>query len=312
MKVFLTGGTGFVGRNLTRKLIALGHQVTVITRSAQTSQAALPEASFVEGNPARPGSWQNVVPTHDVIINLAGRSIFTYWTEKARHEIIHSRVSITRNVVDALRAAPPGTLLISTSAVGYYGSTMDDRSLDEDSPPGKDFLAEVGKRWEAEAMRAESFGVRVVRCRFGIILGKNGGAIEKMIPAFRYCLGSPLGSGKQWFSWIHLEDILGILVFLMENKGLCGALNATAPHPVRNKELTETLARVLRRPLVLPALPGFLLRSALGEFGNILLEGQRVVPKKLLDSGYPFRFATLEEALQDLIGGKAQRTSLDI
>ncbi len=304
MKVFITGGTGFVGRNLAKRLITLGHEVTVITRSAEKSRTLLPRAAFVEGNPTKPGSWQEVVPAHDVVINLAGRSIFTYWTPKARHEIIDSRVSITRNVVDALQAAPPRTLFISTSAVGYYGSTMDDRPLDEDSPPGNDFLAEVGKLWEAEARRAESFGVRVAICRFGIILGKDGGAIEKMIPAFRYCLGSPLGSGKQWFSWIHLEDILGIMVFLMENKGLSGVFNATAPRPVRNKELTETLAGVLRRPLILPAVPGFVLRSILGEFGNILLEGQRVVPKRLLGSGYPFRFAALEEALQDLIGSK--------
>jgi uncharacterized protein len=305
MKVFLTGGTGFVGSNLTRRLIALGHEVTVITRSAAKTQTLLPKASFVEGNPTKPGTWQEVVPKHDVIINLAGRSIFTYWTEKARREIIDSRVSITRNVVDALQAAPAGTLLISTSAVGYYGSTMDDRPLDEGSPPGDDFLAEVGKLWEAEAKRAEPFGVRVVTCRFGIILGKNGGALEKMIPAFRYWLGSPLGSGKQWFSWIHLEDLLGIMVFLAENQGLSGAVNATAPHPVRNSELTETLARVLGRPLLLPAVPGFLLRAALGDFGNVLLEGQRVVPQRLLDSGYPFRFATIEEALRDLIDGRA-------
>ncbi len=305
MKVFITGGTGFVGRNLTQRLIQLGHEVTVITRSAERSRTLLPGASFVEGNPTRPGPWQESVPKHDVVINLAGRSIFTYWTRKARREIIESRVSITRNVVDALPGAAEGTLLISVSAVGYYGSSMDDRALDEDSPPGDDFLAEVGKRWEAEAKRAEQFGVRVVACRFGIILGKNGGAIEKMIPAFRYCLGSPLGSGKQWFSWIHLEDILGIMVFLMENNKLAGAVNATAPYPVRNRELTETLAKVLRRPLILPAVPGFLLRTALGEFGNVLLEGQRVMPKRLLDAGYPFRFATLEAALQDLIGSKA-------
>ena len=304
MKVFITGGTGFVGRNLTQRLIALGHEVTVITRSAEKGQSLLPGASFVEGNPGKPGSWQEMVPKHDVIINLAGRSIFAYWTGKARREIIDSRVSTTRNVVDALQEAPPETLLISTSAVGYYGSTMDDRPLDEESPPGDDFLAEVGKRWEAEAKLAERFGIRVVTPRFGIILGKNGGAIEKMIPAFRYCLGSPLGSGKQWFSWIHLEDILGIMVFLIENTSLSGAINASAPYPVRNKDLTEILARVLGRPLILPAVPGFLLRTLLGDFGNVLLEGQRVVPKRLLSSGFQFRFATLEEALRDLIDSK--------
>jgi uncharacterized protein len=305
MKVFITGGTGFVGRNLAQRLITIGHEVTVITRSAERSQSLLPRAAFVEGDPNQPGPWQEAVPKHDVVINLAGRSIFTYWTQKTRREIIDSRVSITRNLVDALRSAPAGTLLISTSAVGFYGSTMDDRPLDESSPAGNDFLAEVGKLWEAEAKRAELFGVRVVTCRFGIILGKNGGALEKMIPAFRYCLGSPLGSGKQWFSWIHLEDILGIMVFLIENKGLSGAVNATAPHPVRNQELTEALARVLRRPLFLPAVPSFMLRTLLGDFGKVLLEGQRVIPERLLDSGYNFQFSTIEEALRNLTDSKA-------
>jgi uncharacterized protein len=304
MKVFITGGTGFVGSNLTQRLVELGHEVTVITRSAEKSQALLPGAAFVEGNPTRPGPWQESVHGHDVIVNLAGRSIFTYWTRKARREIIESRVSITRNLVDALPGAAAGTLLISASAIGYYGSSMDDRALDENSPPGDDFLAEVGKRWEAEARRAEQLGIRVVTSRFGIILGKNGGAIEKMIPAFRYCLGSPLGSGKQWFSWIHLEDLLGIMVFLMEKQNLAGAINATAPYPVRNKELTVTLAKVLRRPVILPAVPGFLLRIALGEFGSVLLEGQRVIPQRLLEVGYRFRFATVEEALRNLVDSK--------
>jgi len=204
MKVFITGGTGFVGSHLTQRLLQLGHEVTVITRSAEKCRTLLPGAAFVEGNPARPGPWQEGVAKHDVIINLAGRSIFTYWTGKARREIIDSRVSITRNVVDALQGAAEGTLLISASAIGYYGSCQDDRTLDESSPPGDDFLAEVGKRWEAKAMRAEQTGVRVVRCRFGIILGKYGGAIEKMIPAFRYCLEVPWGtanSGFRGFTW---------------------------------------------------------------------------------------------------------------
>jgi uncharacterized protein len=304
MKVFVTGGTGFVGRNLVQKLADLGHEVTVITRSAAASRMPGPGVSLVEGNPSIPGVWQGVVPEHDVIINLAGRSIFTLWTRKARREIIGSRVLITRNLVDALESAQPETVLISTSAVGYYGSTIDDRELDESSQTGDGFLAQVGRVWEAEARRAEQFGVRVVTCRFGVVLGRNGGALDKMVPAFRYCLGSPLGSGKQWFSWIHLDDILSIMSFLMENKELSGAINATAPYPVRNKELTETLARVLGRPLILPAVPGFLLRILLGEFAGVLLEGQRVIPRKLLDANYRFQFAHLEDALRNLIGNK--------
>jgi uncharacterized protein len=304
MKVFITGGTGFVGFHLVQRLVELGHEVTVISRSAATSRTMSPGVSLVEGNPGIPGPWQEIVPEHEVIINLAGRSIFTLWTRKARREILDSRVSITRNVVDAMQSARKGSLLISTSAVGYYGSSRDDKELDEDSPPGDGFLAEVGRVWEAEARRAEQFGVRVVTCRFGVVLGKKGGALEKMTPVFRYWLGSPLGSGKQWFSWIHLEDILGIMGFLIENRELSGPINATAPQPVRNKELTETLARVLGKPLILPAVPGFVLRILLGEFGSVLLEGQRVIPRRLLNAGYRFRFAILEDALQDLIGNK--------
>jgi uncharacterized protein len=304
MRIFITGGTGFVGRNLTQRLVALGHEVTLITRSAGKSRTSLPGISLVAGDPNNPGPWQETVAKHDVVINLAGRSIFTYWTQKTKREIIDSRVSITRNLVDAIQTAPKGTLLISTSAIGYYGSSMDDRVLDENSPPGNDFLAEVGKLWEAEAKRAEDFGLHVVICRFGIILGKNGGALEKMEPAFRNCLGSPLGSGKQWFSWIHIEDLLGIMAFLIDTQGFSGAVNCTAPHPVRNVELTSTFAEVLGKPVILPAVPGFLLRGLLGEFGSILLEGQRVIPRRLLDAGYRFRFATLEEALQDLLGSK--------
>jgi uncharacterized protein len=302
MKVFITGGTGFVGRNLVQRLLEHGHEVSVVTRSREAGQMLAPGVSLVEGNPGRPGPWQEIVSKHEVIINLAGRTIFTLWTNKVRREIIDSRVSITRNLVDALQSVRPGTLLISTSAVGYYGSTKDDGELDENSPPGDDFLAKVGKVWESEARRAEQFGVRVVTCRFGVVLGRNGGALEKMVPAFRSWLGSPLGSGKQWFSWIHLEDILGIMEFLMDNREVFGPVNCTAPHPVRNKELTETLARVLIRPLILPSVPGFLLRILLGEFAKVLLQGQRVIPRKLLDAGYRFRFATLEEALRDLVG----------
>jgi uncharacterized protein (TIGR01777 family) len=260
-----------------------------------------PEVSLVEGNPSAPGKWQEIVPEHEVIINLAGRSIFTLWTAKTRQEIISSRVSITRNLAGALQGAQPGTVLISTSAVGYYGSTDDDRELIESSPPGNDFLAEVGRVWEAEARRAESFGVRVVTCRFGVVLGRNGGALEKMVPAFRSYLGSPLGSGKQWFSWIHMEDILGIMEFLMKNREVTGPVNCTAPHPVCNRELTETLAKVLGRPLILPSVPGFLLRILLGDFANVLLGGQRVIPRRLVDAGYRFQFPTLEKALKDLV-----------
>jgi uncharacterized protein (TIGR01777 family) len=162
----------------------------------------------------------------------------------------------------------------------------------------------VGKAWEEEAKRGEQFGARVVRCRFGIVLGRNGGALETMVPAFRYYLASPLGSGRQWFPWIHLEDIFGIMSFVCEHPNTSGPINCTAPHPVRNREFTKALAKALKKWVILPAVPGFLLRTLLGEFGSVLLDGQRAFPKRLLDSGYRFRFPTLEEALRDLIGNK--------
>ncbi len=304
MKVFITGGTGFVGSYLTRRFTDSGHTVTVITRSPRSDRELPAGAVFCEGNPGKPGPWQERLAEHDVIINLAGRSIFSPWSAKVRREIMDSRVLTTRHVVDALQAGGEGKLLLSTSAVGYYGNRSDDTVLDEDAPAGEGFLAEVGRVWEEEAKRAQQFGVRVVRCRFGIVLGRNGGALQTMIPAFRYSLASPLGSGRQWFPWVHLEDIFGIMSFAAAHQHLSGPINCTAPYPVRNREFTQALAKALNKWVLLPAVPAFVLRTLLGEFGSVLIDGQRAFPKRLLDSGYPFRFPTLEEALRDLIGNK--------
>ncbi len=176
--------------------------------------------------------------------------------------------------------------------------------LDESSPPGDGFLAEVGQAWESEAMRAEQFGARVAICRFGIVLGKHGGALKMMVPSFRYYLGSPLGNGRQWFPWVHLEDIFRIMAFVLERKNITGPIDCTAPYPVRNREFTEALAKALGKTVIMPSIPGSLLGTLLGEFGSVLLDGQRAIPKKLLDSGYSFRFPTLNQALRDLIGNK--------
>jgi uncharacterized protein len=301
MKIFVTGGTGFVGGYLARRLAEGGHEVSIVTRSAGRAPFVARGVSFIQGDPCFPGPWQQRVPEHDMVINLAGRSIFARWNEKTKQDIINSRVLTTRRVVEALRQNREEKLLISGSAVGYYGSRKDDAALDEGSAPGTDFLAEVGKRWEAEALQAENYGVRVVLARLGIVLGQGGGALEKMIPAFSRWLGSPLGSGSQWFSWIHLEDILRIVVFVMNNRQLSGPVNFTAPNPVTNRELTKAVAGALEKPLFLPSVPGFLLRSILGEFGSVLLDGQRVIPKRLLDEYFAFRFPTLDVALKDLL-----------
>jgi len=301
MKIFITGGTGFVGTSLTKALTAQGHQVTLLTRAIKSGRALPSGATFLEGNPKEPGPWQKAVPDHQAFINLAGASIFSRWTEASKKEMRDSRILTTRNVVSAL-ADRKGqeTVLLSTSAVGYYGF-HEEEEVTEETPPGSDFLALMARDWEAEARQAEALGVRVIRCRFGIVLGERGGALDQMIPLFKRGLGSPLGSGNQWFPWIHQRDLTRIFMFLLEQKEISGPINCTAPNPVRNRALTRVLAEVLDKPAFLPAVPGFMLKIILGEFGDVLLKGQKVLPQKLLGLGFRFEFPELKEALHNLL-----------
>jgi len=303
MKILMTGGTGFVGSNLTEALGRDGHRVTVLTRSARGDRS-LPEGSvFLEADPTEPGPWQEQVPEHDVLINLAGASIFQRWTDKARKRIKDSRLRTTRNLVDALagveREACPR--LLSASAVGYYGYAGDE-ILTEESPAGEDFLAVLSRDWEAEALRARPAGAGVTIMRFGVVLGGEEGALAKMVPLFRRYLGGPLGSGNQWFSWIHIRDLVAACRFVIGRPDLEGPLNCTAPQPVRNRELTRALAAALGKPAPMPPVPGFILRAVLGEFGNVLLEGQRAIPERLTREGFEFRYPAIEGALEDLVG----------
>ncbi|GLI36263.1 TIGR01777 family oxidoreductase [Desulforhabdus amnigena] len=302
MKIFMTGGTGFVGGYLTRKLAQEGHEITVLSRSRRKAHEGVSHISFTRGDPKVPGPWQEILAAHDVVINLAGTSIFSPWTKKTRQSILESRVLSTRNVVDALSGNGKDKVLLSGSAVGYYGGRLDDEVLIESSPPGRDFLSEVAIQWEREAQRAESFGVRVVICRFGIVLGKKGGALSKMIPPFNLYFGSPLGSGKQWFPWIHEEDLSRIMEFLIENKNIYGVVNCMSPHPVRNRELVKALADALGKPAFLPSIPGFMLKMIMGDFANVILKGQRAIPQKLMDAGFEFKYPLLKDTLKDLLG----------
>ena len=300
MEVFITGGTGFVGSNLVSRLRAHGHSVTVLSRSKAAVDRFGEGTSVVQGDPTQPGSWQESVKGHDCIINLAGTSLFSRWTPERKREIRDSRISTTRNLVDAIEpAGERAVTLFSTSAVGYYGFCGDEE-LTEKSPPGDDFLARIAIEWETEALKAEEKGVRVVVTRFGIILGERGGALSQMISIFRKYLGGPLGSGNQWFSWIHMDDLLGAFSFLMDQREISGPVNLTSPNPIRNRDLAKAIGKALRRPSFLPA-PGFMLRLILGEFGSVLLRGQRVIPKKLLDNGYVFLYPEIDGALGSLI-----------
>jgi uncharacterized protein len=301
MKIFVTGATGFVGTYLTGKLSESGHDIVALSRSARRAQAALPWATVIEGDPQKSGPWQSSVSECDAVINLAGTSLFTLWTDSARKSIMDSRILTTRNIVEALASAGGDRILLSTSAVGYYGSRLDDVILDEKGPSGNEFMSDICIKWEEEAVKASQTGARVVLCRFGIVLGREGGALAKMVPAFRYFLGSALGSGRQWMSWIHQEDLFRIFSFLLDNSQISGPVNCVSPNPVQNAEFAKVLGRTLGRALILPAPPAFLLRTLLGEFADVVLKGQRVVPERLLQCGFSFRFPTLQQALQNLL-----------
>ena len=301
MRVFMTGGTGFVGSALTKKLTKQGHLVTLLTRKIRKSRPMPSGVSMVEGNPVEPGPWQENLADHEVVVNLAGASIFSRWTRDKKRLIHDSRIKTTANVVTAIeRRKGMKTTLLSTSAAGYYGFHGDE-ALDEESPPGTDFLASVAREWEETALKAEAAGAKVVLCRFGIVLGSGGGALGEMVPIFEKGLGSPLGSGKQWFSWIHQQDLVRIFLFLMRREDLSGPFNCAAPEPVRNKELTRMLGNVLGKPIFMPSVPGFVIRMLKGEFGNVLLNGQKMLPEKLLRAGFQFQYPDLSRALQNLL-----------
>ncbi|MCB2191333.1 MAG: TIGR01777 family oxidoreductase [Deltaproteobacteria bacterium] len=301
MKIFVTGGSGFVGTTLCTSLSAEGHTVTVLTRS-EKGAARLPDGvQACVGDPTASGDWQDIAAQHDAFVNLAGANLFARWNHEYKDLIRSSRVNTTRHLVEAIsrRSGDEPPVLVSASAVGYYGPRGDEE-LSEESPPGDDFLAQVCKEWEAEAQAATRFGARVVCARFGIVLGSGGGALGQMLPLFKLGLGGPLGSGRQWFSWIHQEDLVGALLFCL-NQDMSGAANCCAPGPVRNREFTRTLGRVLGRPAILPV-PGFAVRLTLGELGTVVLTGQRVIPQALQRSGFSFKFPELEGALRDLLG----------
>jgi uncharacterized protein (TIGR01777 family) len=299
MKVLITGGLGFVGTQLSVRLLERGHQVTVVDRSLEPHAHTPLEVSYISADSTLKGAWQEEVADQDVVINLAGTSIFGRWNKKTKKLIYDSRILTTRNVVEAM-SKEKGTVLCSTSAVGYYGFRGDEEITEEGSH-GDDFLASVCVDWENEANKAADKGVRVAITRFGIVLGKTGGAIGQMIPAFKKFVGGPLGSGNQWFSWIHMEDLLKAFMFVFENQEISGPVNFCSPNPVRNRELAKALGKILSRPSFLTT-PGFMLRLMLGEFGSVLLEGQRVIPAKLLKHGFSFNYPDITGALEEVVG----------
>lgn len=298
MKISITGGSGFVGTHLARYYLDRGHAVTAVGTRATHPVITHERFSYLSADTTQSGPWQAAIATADVVFNLAGRTIFKRWSAKYKRQIYDSRILTTRHVVAAL-PDESHTALVSTSAVGYYGDGGE-RKLTESSPIGNDFLADLARQWEAEASHAQAKGAKVVLARFGIILGRDGGALAKMIPAFKSFMGGPLGSGRQWFPWIHINDHIAALNFLATQPEQRGIYNLTAPQPVRNNEMATALGKALGRPSVM-AVPGLMLKMTMGEVADVLLASQRAIPANLLEAGFTFQFQTIQEALADLV-----------
>jgi uncharacterized protein (TIGR01777 family) len=294
MRVAVTGSTGFLGRPLIEALLRRGHQVKALSRA----RAAVPgtEAGFFDaGKPLEPGTLDGV----DAVIHLAGEPIAKRWSAAYKEKLVRSRADGTKVISEALRGTGV-KVLISASATGYYGPHGTEE-LDESSPPGSDFLSSLCRTWEEAAQPARDAGVRVVHPRIGIVLHPGGGALGKMLTPFRMGLGGRLGSGEQYMSWIHRADLISLFLFALDHPALSGPVNGTAPQPVTNAEFTRALAHALHRPAVLPA-PGFALKWAMGEVSDVLLTGQRVLPRKALAEGFSFAHPSLEGAFADLLG----------
>jgi uncharacterized protein (TIGR01777 family) len=297
MIALITGAQGFVGSRLTDSLLGQGHQVIGLGRSADASRFH-ENYTYISADTTEAGEWTAALRDVDVVINLAGKSIFTRWSTKAKQQIYDSRILTTRNLVDHLPSNKPMTLL-SASGVGFYGNRNGDE-LTEDEPSGSDFLAKMSVDWEAEAQRAVAKGARVACMRFGIILGADGGALATMIPTFRRLVGGRIGSGRQWFPWLHIDDLVGAAHYLLDSSDFSGPANFCSPNPVTNNQLTRTLASVLGRPAILPA-PAFMMRVVLGEFAEVLLGSQRALPGRLVQSGFQFKYTELRSALEAIL-----------
>ena len=302
MKIAIAGATGFVGSRLVEQLQSQGHQIVILTRSPQQASNRFPQAEIVGYNPLKSGEWQAAISGCDAVINLAGEPIAEKrWTLDHNRVILESRKLGTEKIVEAIAQAtikPP--VLINASAIGYYG-TSETSKFDETSPAGTDFLAQVCTAWEAAAQAATVSGTRVVILRLGIVLGENGGVLGKMLAPFSAFVGGPIGSGKQWFSWIHREDVVKLIIAAITDAQLEGVYNATAPNPVTMETFAQTLGTVMSRPCWLPV-PNFALEALLGEGAIVVLQGQQVIPTQTLAQGFEFQYPTLQPALAAILG----------
>jgi uncharacterized protein (TIGR01777 family) len=299
MNIVIAGGTGFIGGALVDALLARGDAVTVLTRDPEAARARWgSRVRFAVWDARTAGDWTKALDGADAAVNFTGASIAQgRWTPARKLVLIKSRIDSTRALVSAIsQAARRPKVFVNASAVGYYGD-VPEGPVPENSPQGRDFLAALCGQWEREALAAEPLGVRVVLPRFGVVLGKGGGALSKMTLPFKLFAGGPLGAGKQAFPWIHRDDVVGGVLFALDHEELSGPVNFAGPTSANNKEFSAALGRALHRPSWAPA-PAFALKVALGEMADMLLTGQAAVPKKLLDAGYKFKYGTPDAALK--------------
>lgn len=299
MKVVVAGGTGFLGRALTRALIERGDEVVVLSRREGESPGL--RQVVWNARPGEPRPWWEEVDGADAVVNLAGTPVLSglRWSDAHKQQVLGSRLDATAALRDAIAAAGRRpSVLLNASAVGYYGF-RDATPVDESAPAGTDFLAQVVRRWEEATVPVAAMGVRVVLLRIGVVLAKDGGALPRMLLPFRLGVGGPLGSGAQWMPWIHLDDVVGLMLHALDLPTVEGPVNAVAPQGVDNATFSRALGKAMRRPAFMPT-PAFAMKLLMGEASSLVLEGQHPVPKKALASGYEFRWPTLDEALGNI------------
>ena len=303
MRVTITGATGLIGSALVAELRQRGDEVTVLTRDpGRTREKFGGDVLAHAWDPESAPAPAEALAGRDGVVHLAGENIAQRWTKAAKRRIAESRERGTRNLVDGLAAADPRPpVLVSASGVGYYGFRGDE-PLDEQAPLGDDFLASVVAVWEREADRASASGVRVVSMRNGVVLDAHGGALSKMLPPFKAGVGGPVAGGDQYLAWIHLDDVVGMMIRALEDESWSGPINATAPEPVSNAEFSKALGRALHRPAVAPV-PALALRALYGEMADLVIHGQRALPRRALELGYAFRHPDLDEALRSALRG---------
>lgn len=304
MRVIITGGTGLIGSALVKNLAVDGHDVHVLSRNPRQQEALPATVHFHKWDAKTAAGWGHLVDGADAIVNLAGESVSgenflpSKWTWKRKKTILESRVHAGEAIIEAMKSATKKPkVLIQSSAVGYYGTKTGTQEVTEAFPAGDDYLADVCKQWEASTLEAEKMGVRRPIIRTGVVLSADGGALPRMAFPFKLMAGGALGNGKQQMPWIHLDDEIAAIRFLINREDADGVFNLSAPHPVTNKEMAKELGKVLNRPALVPT-PGFAFKLAFGEVSTIVLEGQRAVPKRLLELGFTFKYPTIAEALR--------------